>query len=419
MMRQVRIVGVGTTALGRLNRASDDLCREALRSALADARLTLQQLDGLVSVPSMAQPHFMQAHSLATTVGVFPQKKNFVVKTVDAGGAGPLTALTSAVAMIRSEWCETVAVVGGDAVLSLDHLEFLRRADNSVSGSDLPSPCIPHGYDRYAQWHMKQYGVTREQLAMVPVIESHLAVRHPAAICRAPITLDDVLRSRSIAPVTNLLECARRADGAACLLLASDKWYRRTLGANAKPRPECPVVEATGEASGRLYPPATLDEITEDLFSSATKAATVTYKSAQLGSGDIDWFSVYDCFPICLLRGLESVRLCRPGEGGAYIQEVYTRLLKTGKVDTKLFPVNTHGGLLAFGAPWEAPALFGVAEAVAQLTGKAGERQLSPRPKRALAYANGGIFSASSVAVLGDGEYGGEYRFVRSPGSAS
>jgi acetyl-CoA acetyltransferase len=74
----------------------------------------------------------------------------------------------------------------------------------------LESPVIPHGYDRVAQWQMKAYGVTREQLAMCSVLMSRQAVRHPAAMCKKTRTLDEVLKSPQVAPVTATLECARR-----------------------------------------------------------------------------------------------------------------------------------------------------------------------------------------------------------------
>ena len=64
------------------------------------------------------------------------------------------------------------------------------------------------------------------------------------------------------------------------------------------------------------------------------------------------------------------------------------------------FAVNTHGGLLAFGAPWEVPAMFNIIEACEQLTGRAGRQRQVPGARRALVYGNGGIFSHSSVAIL-------------------
>ena len=75
-----------------------------------------------------------------------------------------------------------------------------------------------------------------------------------------------------------------------------------------------------------------------------------------------------------------------------------------GVLPPDIFPVNTHGGLLSFGAPWETPAMYNIIEAVNQLNGTAGSRQV-PGARRALVYGNGGIFSASAVAILGDGKY--------------
>eukprot|EP00672_Neobodo_designis_P004201 CAMPEP_0174867324 /NCGR_PEP_ID=MMETSP1114-20130205/63797_1 /TAXON_ID=312471 /ORGANISM="Neobodo designis, Strain CCAP 1951/1" /LENGTH=79 /DNA_ID=CAMNT_0016102513 /DNA_START=1 /DNA_END=240 /DNA_ORIENTATION=- len=79
--------------------------------------------------------------------------------------------------------------------------------------------------------------------------------------------------------------------------------------------------------------------------------------------------------------------------------------MRTGTLSPRDFPINTHGGLQCFGAPWEVPAMYNVIEAVQQLKGAANGRQVTPKPRRALVYGNGGIFSASSVAILGDGSY--------------
>ena len=95
MRRTVRIVGTGATALGRMNMSADALMQEALERSLASSGFELRQLDGLVAVPSLSNPHFMEAHYLCTRMGLLP-KKRFVVRTVDTGGAGPVTALLQA-----------------------------------------------------------------------------------------------------------------------------------------------------------------------------------------------------------------------------------------------------------------------------------------------------------------------------------
>ena len=110
------------------------------------------------------------------------------------------------------------------------------------------------------------YTVTREQLAMASVIMSYQAIRHPLALTKSPLTLQEVLSAPSIAPCTSLLECARRADGGAAVLVASSQFASKMN----MPNRIFPVVIGGGEASGPLYPP---QNITEDMFSCEEAAA--------------------------------------------------------------------------------------------------------------------------------------------------
>jgi len=324
-------------------------------------------------------------------MGLLPQK-NLRMRTIDTGGAGPVTALLEAYRMIKNEHCEVVAVVAGDSVSSLNTEEFLKRADQGCRDPDgnLQSPVIPHGYDRIAAWQMETYGVTREQLAMVSVLMSRQAVRHPYAMTKSAHTLHNILESKKIASVTNLLECARRADGGAAFIVASSNFIRRNGYFNGN---KGVVILGGGEASGPLYPPKVIDE---EMFS-CEEAANYAYVESQMYCDDIDWFGLYDCFPVCLIRAVEAVGLAPKGKGGEWIEQKYNSYDET--TSPTHFPINTHGGLLAFGAPWETPAMYNIIEAVDQLTNKAGKRQI-PNARRALVYGNGGIFSHSSVAIL-------------------
>lgn len=266
---------------------------------------------------------------------------------------------------------------------------------------------IPSGYDRIAKWHVDAGLVTREQLAMAAVLMSRQAVRHPYALTKRAVTLDEVLSSPAVGTVTNRLECARRADGGAALVVASSRFMRDhgLLDSNTRSvhQTVAPVIIGGGEASGPLYPPPIIDE---EMFS-CEQAVLQAYDAAQVNRNDIEFFGLYDCFPICLIRAIEAVGLARRGEGGSYIEGMYSLSEKQGGIlEPSQFPINTHGGLLSFGAPWEVPAMYNVIEAVCQLRQNANmkDRQV-PNCRRALVYGNGGIFSASAVAVLGSGKY--------------
>lgn len=185
----------------------------------------------------------MEAHHFATKIGLLPHQ-GLILRTMDTGGAGPITALLEAKRMIANEHINKIAIVGGttmlqtqshlemtvvpvyllknigDCVSSLSTDKFLERADGGCRNSEDPdqqSPVIPHGYDVYAQYQLQKYASTlkREHLAMVPVLMSHFGIKHPSSMMfgKQPETLENVLNSRQIAPITNLLECARRADG--------------------------------------------------------------------------------------------------------------------------------------------------------------------------------------------------------------
>ncbi|KAI8815696.1 thiolase-like protein [Fimicolochytrium jonesii] len=404
--RSVRLIATGMTPLNPRSTAAkvspSNLMQQALRLALDNAGLGLRDLNGLIAVPSLADTHFMEAHYLATQVGMLPGKSK-IVRTVDTGGAGPVTGLLEAKRMIMYEGADLVAVVAGDAVKNLTGEEFLKRADQTCNhpAAELPSPVIPSGYDRIAQYQMKNFGITREQLAASSALMSIMASRHPSALTRKPRTIEEILSARHVAPVTSVLECARRADGGAALLLASSNFLERKGIA----RDTGVVVIGGGEASGPLFPPKSIDDMNEDMFS-CEEAAGVAYEEAQLGPRDIDFFGLYDCFPICLIRAVEAVGLAPKGHGGAYVEEKYHQILDGLKRDPEgfhpqdVFPVNTHGGLLAFGAPWEVPAMYNIIEAFAQLTNRAGPERQIRNARRALVYGNGGIFSASAVALL-------------------
>ena len=116
------------------------------------------------------------------------------MRTVDTGGASPISALISASQFIRTGYVDVVAVVAGDAVASMPLDTFLQRADVSCQSPDdpLPSPVIPNGYDRVARWAIAQGHVTREQLAMCSVLMSANAARHPLAMTRRAYSLDEV-----------------------------------------------------------------------------------------------------------------------------------------------------------------------------------------------------------------------------------
>ena len=385
-----------------------DLMKQALDKALISAKLKLHDLDALIALPSLSHPHFMEAHHFATKIGLLP-KSGLILRTVDTGGAGPITALLEAKRMIEKEHINKIAIIGGDCVSSMSTKEFLLKADTgckNIDNKNEKSPVIPHGYDIYAQYQLNKYGknnlLKREHYAMVPCLMSHYGIKHPSSLMynKNPYSLNDVLNSKQICPITNLLECARRADGGAAVIISSTGFVKNNYNDLNKPDFDI-LILGGGEASGPLYPPININDITEDIFS-CEEAASIAYREANLKCSDIDFFGLYDCFPITLIRAIEAIGLCKEGYGGQYIEKFYNKIaLNGGILDPNEFPINTHGGLLSFAAPWEVPCFYSILEAVDQISGKADKRQID-KCRRALVYGNGGIFSHSAVAILSE-----------------
>eukprot|EP00741_Cyanophora_paradoxa_P021353 tig00021348_g20612.t1 len=393
-----RIAGWGLVPPGRHGRPAGALMHEALTSALKHAKLELNQLDGIIALPSLSHPRFMQANALAAEVGLSPAHNKAVqLKTIDTGGAGPVSALIDAAAWIREGDRKNVAIVGGDAVGSLSREEFLRRADEA-SGSACRSPRIPHEYARVAQHMIARGALSRRHLALAASLMQMQASRHPLALGYRPegprwATPEEIAAGEEVAPHTTAAECARRCDGAAALIVSSV----------AGLRPETPFVGLIGhgEASGPPVPPS---PVCEDQLSHTRSAAREAFQRASISPRDIHYWGVYDCFPVCFVRGVAALGLAPEGEAGAWLEWKYGEAARALAEDAGanvagIFPVNTHGGLLGFGAPWEVPAFYSLIEACEQLSGGAGGRQV-PGAQRALVYGNGGVFSHSAVAVL-------------------
>ena len=353
-----RIIATGMTHIGKIPTATaTSLKAEALQLAVqkntTNAALVIKHIDGVVTVPSLSEALFLDAHHLASRIGILPSSHphGVIVRTIDTGGAGPISALLQADRMIKYEGCSLVAVVAGDTVASMSPTEFLRRADDACRPTDdemnsILSPTIPIGYNKFAEWYIKQGCVTREQLAMVSVLMSRQAAKHPLAMTKLPHTLEAVMNAHPVASVTGLLECARRADGAAAVLVASDAFLRQHRDwfcpqGDHSLLDLAPIILGGGEASGPLYPPSNTALINEDMFSCG-KACTKAYAAAGLQVSDMDYFGLYDCFPICFVRALEGSGLALPGGGGRWVQDWYEDA-------NAVLPFNTHGGLLGQG----------------------------------------------------------------------
>jgi acetyl-CoA acetyltransferase len=232
--------------------------------------------------------------------------------------------------------------------------------------------------------HASRYGTTIEQFAQVAVKNHHHATMNPKAAYRTETPLEEVLASEMIAwPLTKLM-CSPNVDGAAAVIVVSEKKARELGMARAvRVRGSALVSDPYEARSPEMFDPNSVTRL----------AAGKAYEMAGLGPEDLDLVELHDCFATAELLHYENLGLCADGEAG--------RLIDSG--DTALggrLPVNVSGGLLAKGHPIAATGVANIVEIVEHLRGEAGTRQVNGA-KIGLAHVLGfAAVSASSVHIL-------------------
>jgi len=116
---------------GNRRMTTGQLVHQAFEQALDDSGLFIDDIDGVLAVPSLAEPRVMYAHAYATMLGILP-RKHVIARTIDTGGAGPVSALIQARQMILNGECNVIAIVAADTVASLPVKDFLQRAGYAI-----------------------------------------------------------------------------------------------------------------------------------------------------------------------------------------------------------------------------------------------------------------------------------------------
>ena len=376
------LVGAYDTAVGIVpDRTPTELCAEAIRGALSDAGLSLHDVDGLITCNAMAQPIPYHAEAMAEYLQVFPS----MCLTLPTGGGTTVSALAQAAAAIQAGLADTVVLAMADSLRSGLSRQQAMQVQSSTGHPDFEQPygpTVPAYYAFIAQAHMAQYGTRPEQFARIAVDTRSHAARNPSAQMREAITIEDVLASRPIADPLRLLDCSLVSDGGAAVVITTAERARQL---------QQPPVYCLGFGEGHSH-----EHISQarSLTSSAAKqSGAAALSMAGLGPADMSFAQLYDCFTPAVLVELEDLGFCPKGEAGAYLES-------EGMGPEAALPINTHGGMLSHCHPGNPGAMFALTEAVRQLRGHCGERQVADA-RAALVHAQGGIMSSHATLVLG------------------
>lgn len=364
---QVAIAGVGYSEIARdTGRSEGSLAVEACRAALADAGLSIEDVDGIsvwpdrtTSVfegPSIAYVHRalgLKDTSFWQAFGSGPGQLSSIVGATYAIAAGAASTVICFRAHLRQE--QRFYVPGATAGAATGQAQAAGdQAYRSPYG-------LPGGTPRYALWAQRQaheYGVTDEDRGEFVLLTREHAQLNPRAVWRGhPLTMDDYLSSDLISSPLRLLDCDMPVDGAVAVVLT-----RADRTAHLRSQPA--VIRSIGHATGPTVDPEAWPDMTH---MGSRYAADQLWSGTDLTPADVDVAQIYDGFSTLALAWLQDMGFINQREVGDWLRAGNGRL-------GSAMPICTDGGQLGGG---RLHAFGKVAEAVLQLRGECGERQVS------------------------------------------
>lgn len=378
----VAIVGVGQAGIGEANGfTAMEILAQASASAVADAGMTMRDIDGLATCSSSAT---MWSMPTAEYLGLRPR---FIHSTM-LGGSSFIAHILPAMLALVSGQCDAVLVCYGStqktgAVNRKGMVDMWRQIDPQPYEHPY-APLQPiTAYALAAQRHMHQFGTTRTQLAEVAVAAREWARRNPEATAREPLSIDDVLGARMVSSPLTVRDCCLVTDGAGAFVMV------RADRARDCPKPPAYVLGNATAVWNRQI--SSMHDLT---VTAARESGAGAFEMAGVRPADVDVVGLYDAFTINTILFLEDLGFCPKGEGGRFVEG--GAIAPGGRL-----AVNTNGG----GLSCVHPGMYGVflvIEAVRQLRGECGERQIEGA-EIALAHGNGGTLSSQSTVILGTG----------------
>ena len=356
MSGDVLIVGTGMTAFGRYpDMRTVDIGRDAALMALDDADLNMGDIDALYC-GNVIEANYMIGQQILREIG---QTGIPVVNCANACATGA-TAVREGYALIKAGLADMVLCLGVEK-MGKGMIAATPPASGFQPEGNLGSESNPSLFAMLGMEHASRYGTTFEQFAQVSVKNHHHATLNDKAIYRSETPLEQVMSAEMIAYPNTKLMCSVNVDGAAAVVLASEKTARRRGLMNRAVRIRASVLASD---------PFEERNLTIFNFNDITRlAARKAYEAAELGPEDLDLVELHDCFATAEILHYGNLGLCKPEDAGPLIESGKTTL--GGAV-----PVNVSGGLLSKGHPLGATGIANMYEICLQVRGEAGLRQV-------------------------------------------
>jgi len=404
MKMHAYIAGVGMTRFGKhLDVKLKHLAGEAIREALADARIAPNEIQaaymGNAAAGVMQGQEMIRGQAVLREMGI----GKIPVVNVENACATSSTAFNQACAMVTFGAYDVVLVCGYEKLFHADKMKSFVAFDGAVDtenpdglkgalkllaaeagevvdvqSDDKSRSVFMDIYAYMSKAHMKKYGTTREQIAAVTAKNSRHGALNPRAQFQTAMTVAEVLAAREIVWPLTLPMCSPIGDGAAAVVVVSER-KARAMGLSRRVRVLSSALVSGFEADDK-------DQ------SVGTFAAKTAYEAAGLGPKDLSLAEVHDASATSEIVAYEYLGLCAKGEGGRLVEEGVTAL--GGRI-----PVNASGGLLRKGHPIGATGAAQIVELTEQLWGRSGARQVAGA-RIGLAHNGGGMIGTDAAATV-------------------
>jgi acetyl-CoA acetyltransferase len=377
----VYITGVAESPLGKVaNHSELSMMAVAAREALAESGLSRRDVDGLFVRYRSSEPLVQHSVELGEYLGIQPRYAD----STDLGGGSFEAFVHHAMLAVSASQCEVALLAYASRQRSRRSRSMLMAADDYTLSGQFEAPhgiLSPIGqYALIAARHMYQYGTRPEQLAEVAVAARRWAQLNPKAWSRDPLTVEDVLASEMVSDPLHRLDCCLLTDGGAAVVI--------TGAARARDAAKRPIrILGAGESHTHWH----ISQMRDLTVSAGTASARDAFARAGVTHGDVDVLEPYDNFTSAVIMHLEDLGFCGRGEGGAFVEN--GRLAPGGAL-----PAMTSGGGLSYNHPGMLGLLL-LVEAVRQLRGEAGERQV-PDARIGVVHGIGGVSHGSAATVV-------------------
>jgi acetyl-CoA C-acetyltransferase len=390
-MRDVAIVGIGSTQFGRAQWSLLKMMCEASHEALADAGAGDRRPDA-VYVANMGAPRNNKMAGLASALvdrlNLYPAG----AETIENGPASGASAVKHGLHAVASGMCDLVLVCGGERMQEVNNFEatefvsyLSHRYAEYVYGVTLPALA-----GLFARLYMERHGVRPEHLAMVAIKNHANGAKNPRAHLRIPVTMEGILTGPDahnnnpwIADPLRFFDCCPVSDGASAVLLAP-----AAMAKEFKPTPVriAGMGQATDTHAVHERPDPT--ELT-----AVRLASEQALRMAGLKPKDIHVAELHDAFTILEIAESEEAGFFPKGQGHKALERGET------KIGGRL-PINPSGGLKARGHPVGNTGVSQIVELVRQLRGEAGDYQVPNDPRNGFAVNFGGFGNNVLATVL-------------------